>query len=40
MVKVLEAASKYMDVDSCPDYEFMDPELEIACLDQLDKAAQ
>lgn len=39
MVKVLEAASEYMDVDSRPDYEFMDAELEIACLDQLDKAA-
>lgn len=39
MVKVLEAASKYMDVDSRPDYEFMDAELEISCLDQLDKAA-
>ena len=39
MVKVLEAASKYMNVYSLPNYELMDPELEISCLDQLDKAA-
>lgn len=39
MVNVLEEASRYMEVDSHPDYEFMDPELEISCLDQLDKAA-
>ena len=35
MVKVLEAASKYMNVYSLPNYELMDPELEISCLDQL-----
>ena len=39
MVKVLEAASKYMNVYSLPNYELMDPELEISCLDQSDKAA-
>lgn len=39
MVKVLEAASKYMDVDSRPDYEFMDAEIQIACLNQLEEEA-